>query len=167
MISTSSIGALAVAVILSGQAGTADADSSGAVTVSGAVTTPRTFTADYLAHPTCGTHTVGFETPAGPRSHVYQACPLEPMLADARPIGRPADKHPFLTLGILAVGADGYTAALSYGDVSSTIAHRPAMVAWAEDGTLLDRPTLVMPDDASGTRYVKQLTEIRVVALAE
>lgn len=64
----------------------------------------------------------------------------------------------------MAVGADGYTAPCRGGDLSPPmLARRPAIVAWREDGNLLPRPRLVVPDDINGARYVKQLTELRVV----
>ena len=35
-----------------------------------------------------------------------------------------------------------------------------------EDGNPLDQPRLVVPDDLGGARYVKDLTDLRVVNLA-
>ncbi|WP_157897799.1 molybdopterin-binding protein [Mycolicibacterium rutilum] len=86
------------------------------------------------------------------------------MIMAAQPVARAAGN---LSLGVLAVGADGYTAALSWGDLSPMLARRPAIVAWREDGNLLPRPRLVVPDDINGARYVKQLTELRVVPLTD
>ena len=42
----------------------------------------------------------------------------------------------------------------------------PVLVAYVEDGQPLDRPTLVVPGDVEGARYVSELTELRVVDLA-
>ncbi|MVY96194.1 molybdopterin-binding oxidoreductase, partial [Enterobacteriaceae bacterium 8376wD7] len=42
----------------------------------------------------------------------------------------------------------------------------PALVAWAQDGTDLDAPRLVLPGDLNGSRYVSELRELRVAQLA-
>ncbi len=39
-------------------------------------------------------------------------------------------------------------------------------MAYTEDGNSLDQPRLVFPDDLGGARYVKDLTDLRVVNLA-
>ena len=71
-----------------------------------------------------------------------------------------------LTTAILATGADGYSAALAWAEISPTLTAKPALVAYTEDGNPLDQPRLVVPDDLGGARYVKDLTELRVVNLA-
>jgi hypothetical protein len=144
----------------------ADADASGTVAVSGQVRVPTSFTLDTLRGLPSRTESVTYTTDAGPQSHTYTGCGLDAVIAAADPEVDAAAKHPSLTLTILATGADGYSAALSWGDISPSLAPRPALVAYTEDGAPLDQPRLVVPTDREGARYVKDLTQLRVVNLA-
>jgi hypothetical protein len=71
-----------------------------------------------------------------------------------------------LPFTILAIGADGYRAAVSWGEISPELAATPVLVAYTEDGVPLDAPRFVVPGDIAGSRYVSQLVELRVVDLA-
>ena len=59
-----------------------------------------------------------------------------------------------------------HSAALAWAEISPTLTAKPALVAYTEDDNPLDQPRLVAPDDLGGARYVKDLTELRVVNLA-
>lgn len=74
-------------------------------------------------------------------------------------------KNDLLSFAVLAIGADGYTAAVSYGEVSPDFGNRGVLIATAEDGKPLDRPRLVVPGDVKGGRYVSELVELKVVRL--
>ena len=138
----------------------------GTVTVSGDVSTPQTLTLDALRALPSRTEAVTFNTKQGPESHTYTGCSLDAAVTQAQPVGDVAAKHPLLSLAILATGADGYSAALAWGEVSESMAPRAPMVAYTEDGYPLDEPRLVVPADADGARYVRDLIELRVVNLA-
>lgn len=156
----------AIAVVVSaGVGGVARADP-GAVMISGDVRAPTTFTVDALRAQPSRTEAVTFDTKSGPETHTYTGCSLEQVITAADPIVDADAKHPQLTIAILATGADGYAATLAWADVSPELAARPALVAYAEDGNALDQPRLVVPADRSGARYVRDLTELRVVNLA-
>lgn len=105
-------------------------------------------------------------TGAGAQSHTYTGCDVDAVIAASDPLVDAAAKHPSLAIAILATGADGYSAALSWGDISPSLAPRPALVAYSEDGASLDQPRLVVPSDLEGARYVSDLTQLRVVNLA-
>jgi DMSO/TMAO reductase YedYZ molybdopterin-dependent catalytic subunit len=112
------------------------------------------------------TELVTFVTDAGPQAHVYEGAPLEALITAAQPFVDDTAKHPLLTVGIVAIGRDGYATALSWADVAPALARRPALVAWMEDGVWLDGPRLVVPGDVGGARYVQGLTELRILQLA-
>jgi hypothetical protein len=75
-------------------------------------------------------------------------------------------KNDQLSFAVLAVGADGYTAAVAYGDVSADFGNRGLLVALNEDGKALERPRLVVPGDVEGGRFGSDLLELKVVRLA-
>jgi DMSO/TMAO reductase YedYZ molybdopterin-dependent catalytic subunit len=137
----------------------------GSVTISGDVRTELTLTQEELRACPSRTETVTFEGPSGPQQQSFLGCPLESLIIAAQPLVDEAAKHPYLTLGVVATGADGYSAALSWGEVASAVAPRPALIAWSEDGKPLDRPRLVIPGDLNGSRYVSALTDLWVVQL--
>ena len=138
----------------------------GTVEVSGDVRSPTAFTLDALRALPTQTEAVTFATASGPQSHSYTGCPLDAVITATDPAVDVGAKHPLLTTAILATGADGYSAALAWAEISPTLTAKPALVAYTEDGNPLDQPRLVVPDDLGGARYVKDLTELRVVNLA-
>jgi hypothetical protein len=152
--------------LVAGPVCTARADGPGTVAISGAVRMPTSFTPDTLRGLPSRTESVTYTTDSGPQSHTYTGCGLDAVVTAAEPDVDAAAKHPSLTLAVLATGADGYSAALSWGDISPSLAPRPALVAYSEDGAPLDQPRLVVPSDLEGSRYVKNLTELRVVNLS-
>lgn len=68
---------------------------------------------------------------------------------------------------MLAVGADGYAATVSYGGVSPDFGNRGLLVALTEDGKPLARPRLVVSCDVKGVRFVSDLVELQVVRLGK
>ena len=69
--------------------------------------------------------------------------------------------------GVLAVGADGYAALVSFGEISPEFGDRGVLLATAEDGKPLERPRLVVPGDVKGGRYVSDVVELRVIRTAD
>ncbi|WP_349270934.1 molybdopterin-binding oxidoreductase [Mycolicibacterium parafortuitum] len=137
-----------------------------AVDVVGDVDVPRTWTLDELRTLAHHTETVTFQTHTGPETHTYAGGLLDAVLAASRPRGDSSQTNPLLAVAILVTGADGYTAALSWGESSPTVSPRPAMLALVEDGNVLDRPRLVLPTDLAGGRQVRDVVTLRVVTLA-
>jgi hypothetical protein len=109
---------------------------------------------------------VTFNSREGPQAHTYVGAPLVDIVTAADPSVDLARKHPLLAVAVVATGADGYSAVISWGELSPELAGTPVLVAYVEDGQPLDRPTLVVPGDVEGARYVSELTELRVVDLA-
>ena len=75
-------------------------------------------------------------------------------------------KHPLLPVAVLAIGADGYCAAVAWREIAPDLTATPVLVAYTEDGQPLDQPRLVVPGDVKGARYVSSLAELRLVNLA-
>ncbi len=138
----------------------------GTVRVSGDVHNPTDFTLDALRDLPAQTEAVTYATESGPQSHSFIGCPLDAIISASDPDVDAAAKHPSLAIAILATGADGYSAALAWAEVSPTSTPKPALVAYSEDGKPLDQPRLVVPGDLDGARYVKDLIELNVVNLA-
>lgn len=108
---------------------------------------------------------VGYASGKGAEKHAETGV----LLADALPASAFAEapgKNPALSFAVLAVGADGYTALVAYGEYSPDFGNRGTMIATSEDGTALERPRLVVPGDKKGGRYVSDLVELKVARVA-
>lgn len=136
------------------------------VAVTGDVRDPTTLTLDRLRAFPPQTVSATFRSDAGQQWHTYVGALLFDVVTAADPTVDPGRKHPLLAVTIVATGADGYTAAVTWGEIAPDFAATPVLVAYDEDGNPLDRPRLVVSGDAEGARYVKDLTELRVVNLA-
>ena len=64
---------------------------------------------------------------------------------------------------VLAIGADGYAALVSYGEISPDFGNRGLLLSTSEDGAALARPRLVVPGDVRGGRYVSDVVELHVL----
>ncbi|ORB29590.1 hypothetical protein BST38_14765 [Mycolicibacterium parafortuitum] len=137
-----------------------------AVDVVGDVDAPRNWTLDELRTLAHHTETVTFQTHTGPETHTYAGSLLDAVLTASRPRGDIGQTNPLLSVAILVTAADGYTAALSWGESSPAVSPRPAMLATVEDGKVLDRPRLVLPTDLAGGRQVRDVATLRVVNLS-
>ena len=142
----------------------ATATAAGAVDVAGDVKNPTTLSVDALRGLPSQTQAVTFQSDKGAQSHTYVWVPLLDIVTAAAPAVD--SKHASLSVVIVATGADGYSAAVSLGEISPEFAATPVLVACTEDGQELDRPRLAVPGDIKGGRYVSDLTELRVVNLA-
>lgn len=140
-------------------------DALGAVRILGDVETPVSFSPEELRALPSQTQTVTFDSKQGAQRHTYVGPTLIDVLESAGVTGDPADEHAHLATAVVATGADGYAAALAWGEISPLFAASPVLVAHTEDGVDLDRPRLVAPGDIKGGRYVSGLTELRVVNL--
>lgn len=137
----------------------------GSVRVDGAVAHPRTLSVDQLRDFPARTQAVQFESSAGTQTHTYDGAALTDILGDAALRVSSSAKNPELTVAVLATGTDGYSAAVSWGELSPAFGATPVLVAYTEDGRPLDTPRLVVPGDVKGGRYVSGLTDLRVVDL--
>jgi hypothetical protein len=142
----------------------------GTVALTGDLRAPGQLTTASLARLRQRTVSVAYGTDKGPQKHsetgVALADALPPSAFAGPPPGQKAPKNAALAFGVLGVGADGYTALISYGEYSPTFGARGTMIATTEDGKALARPRLVVPGDKKGGRYVSDLVELKVVRVA-
>jgi hypothetical protein len=139
-----------------------DLPQDGVVRLTGDLKQPRDLHVAELAALAQHTVDVRFQSGSGPQSHSETGV----LLSDVLPPDALAttDRHnDQLAFGVLAVGADGYAALVSYGEVSPDFGDRGILLATGEDGHPLDRPRLVVPGDLKGGRYVSDVVELRVV----
>ena len=132
------------------------------VAVSGTVSKPLTLTAaDLAAYPQITIH-VSFNTSHGVETADYAGVPLWAVLQKAGVIDGAA-KGGHLRHGILVIGADGYGALLSIGEVDPDFANDQAILAIRKDGQPLDEGVrLVVPGDKKGGRSVRHVVGIEV-----
>lgn len=176
------VGAVAVASLLSGcgapaaappapattaaPASTAAAQPApGTVALTGDLRAPGPVTAQQLAG--LPQHTVDVRYTSG--KGVEQRTETGVLLADLLPpdaLATTGAKNDLLSFAVRAVGADGYAAVVSYGELSPDFGDRGLLVALTEDGTALARPRLVVPGDVKGGRYVSDLVELHVVRVS-
>ncbi|HEX3830153.1 MAG TPA: hypothetical protein VHV82_23040 [Sporichthyaceae bacterium] len=91
-----------------------------------------------------------------------------PLLSDVLPataLAATTAKNGLLAFAMLAIGSDGYAAAIAYGEVAPHITNQSVIVALTEDGKPLSTPRLIVPADSAGGRDVRDLVEIHVVRL--
>jgi hypothetical protein len=134
------------------------------VLLTGAVKQPSQVTVDQLHQMPLRTVEVGFQNDKGTEHHTEVGVPLAQLIPSGALATRDK-KSDLLSFAILGVGADGYQAAVSYGEISPDFANRDVLVAITEDGKPLNRPRLVVPGDVKGGRYVINLIELHVSRL--
>lgn len=138
----------------------------GSLRIDGAVAKPETLTIGDLKKLPARTESVKFGSSKGEQEHTFAGPLLSDVLAGAQPTTDPAAKNPDLRLAVLATGADGYQAVVSWGEFDASFGATPVLVAYTEDGKELARPRLVVPGDIKGGRYVSDLTTLTVVDAA-
>jgi hypothetical protein len=102
-----------------------------------------------------------FHTMSGAQSH-HWAGPLLLDVLNAAGITDAPGKKTHMRHVILASGTDGYTVTVAIGEIDPRGEGKQVIVALQEDGTPLATPRLVVPNDASFTRGVKDLAGIDV-----
>ena len=165
------LGLAAAAVFVAVSWATAHADdppptTPGTVAVTGDVRYPTMVSIGEIRALAPQTRSVSFESSAGSQSHTYVGAALIDVLMPTLPNVDGNAKHPLLPVAVLAVGADGYSAAVSWAEIAPDLTATPVLVAYTEDGQPLDQPRLVVPGDVKGARYVSSLAELRLVNLA-
>ena len=134
----------------------------GTVMLTGALRNPGTITTEQLAALPSTTITVDYTSGKGAEQHTETGVQLSDVLPPPS-LATTDRKNDLLAFAVLAVGTDGYTAVVSYGEISPDFGNRQLMLALTEDGTTLARPRLVVPGDVKGGRYVSDLVELKVV----
>lgn len=134
----------------------------GAVAITGDIATPSTITPQSLAALPQRTVPVTYSSGTGDQSRTETGVLLSDVIPPAA-LKTTTAKNDLLNFAVVAVGADGYSAVVSYGEVSPDFGNRGIMLATSEDGTPLARPRLVVPGDVKGDRYVSDLMSLQVV----
>jgi len=137
----------------------------GAVRITGAVRQPGVCTAAQLAAIPSQTVAVTFGTEKGSQRHTEVGVPLSTVLEQAGPVLSAGRKHDELSVGVLVIGADGYQALVSYGELAPALGNAGGLLATSQDGAPLARPRLILPKDGQGARYVSDVVELHVVHL--
>ncbi len=176
------VGLAAAATVVSGCSSSTDADPQptapatgaaavaagpGEVAVTGDVRNPVALTGEALRAMPQRTQAVTFDSSKGSQSHTFDGAALIDVVTAADPVVDAAAKNPLLSVAVLATASDGYSAAVTWGEASPQFAGTDILVAHTEDGQPLERPRLVVPGDVKGGRYVSDLTELRIVNLAD
>jgi DMSO/TMAO reductase YedYZ molybdopterin-dependent catalytic subunit len=136
----------------------------GGVRVTGAVRHPGELSRAKLAALPQKTMTVTYHTAHGEQTRTESG----PLLSDVVPataLAATTAKNDQLAFAMLAVGADGYAAAIAYGEVAPHITHQSVILALTQDGKPLATPRLIVPADLAGGRDIRDLVEIHVVRL--
>jgi hypothetical protein len=109
---------------------------------------------------------VSFVGPDGLERHTERGALLSDVLGKVGLATHPDRKNGALSFAVLAVGSDGYRAAVSYGEIAPKFGNEDVLIAFRQDGKHLKRPRLVVPGDVHGGRDVYDLVELRVIRLA-
>ena len=132
--------------------------------ITGEVATPGTVWCTSALHArACGPITIDYVTLRRTERHEVRGVTLYEALTAAGLALDPARKMDHLRLAVLAEGADGYSVLVSYAEMHPEFGDCGALLATWHNGSLLARPTLVMPADRRASRFVRQVHRLHVV----
>jgi hypothetical protein len=151
---------LATAVILALNPATAVA--ADAVAVTGTVHHPKRLSAAELNAMPQHSKEVAFGLGAERSSHTYRGALLYDVVNSTGPAVNPKVKNDLQRFVITVVGADGYAAALAWGEIDPNLENKTVLLATSEDGEPLARPMLVVPFDTTGNRNVTDVVRVDV-----
>lgn len=134
----------------------------GTLLLSGDLRTPGSVTVAQLAARPQVTIEVEYRKGEGVEQRTEVGVPLSDLLP-ADSLATTDRKNDLLAFAVLAIGADGYAALVSYGEISPDFGDRGLLLSVSEDGKPLERPRLVVPGDVKGGRYVSDVVELRVI----
>ena len=146
-----------------------DDEQSGAVVVRGLVAQPRHFTRDDLAALPQTTRTATFVSRGGERTVTYTGPRLLDVIKAAGGIVE-EQRLDRLRTYLVARSATGYEVVFSWGEIDASFGDGDFLLAHdSDDPTSTPNPgalRLVVPNDHHGGRYVGQLIELEVCAVA-
>jgi len=142
----------------------AQASPAATIRIEGLVATPRTLTAAELA---ALPHREQATTDKEGKKHVYRGVALRDVLHLAGAPEGKAIHGPVLAQAVLATAADGYQAVFALPEIDADFTSQTILLADQRDGQPLpahDGPyQLVVPLEKKPTRWVRQITGLRVV----
>ncbi len=131
------------------------------ISVSGAVTTPATYSQSQLAALPQTTFSVTDHRWRWSRTHSDSGVAVEDLVTDAAPT-LPAVKNAMLRVTVTVTGALGHSVTLALGELDPGFGNHPAYLALSQDGHALPAPELVVPQDRFGLRTVQDVNRITV-----
>jgi DMSO/TMAO reductase YedYZ molybdopterin-dependent catalytic subunit len=143
----------------------APATPSTSVTVSGAVQHPKTLTLADLQNEPATTQSVFYVTGRGTVTASFTGVLLWTLLEAAEVKDDPAVKNAKLRHTVMVGAADGYSVALSLGELDPAYGAGQALIAYAQDGKPLGASgfaRLILPADKDGGRNVMRISSIEV-----
>jgi len=132
-----------------------------AVTVSGQVGAPTTYTLAQLVALPQTTFTTSQRSWWGIRTHTDSGISLEDLVNGAQPI-LPAAKNALLRVTVNVSGRWGWPVTLALGELDPNFGNHPAYLALKQDGWALPAPELVVPGDVDGARTVFDVDRVTV-----
>jgi hypothetical protein len=105
---------------------------------------------------------VQFSSGKGSEKHTESGVLLSDLVA-VPTLATTSRKNDQLAFAVLATGADGYAALVSYGEIAPDFGNSGVLLATTQDRTPLPRPRLIVPGDVKGGRYVSDVVQLRVV----
>ncbi|SDS83576.1 Oxidoreductase molybdopterin binding domain-containing protein [Streptomyces sp. TLI_053] len=137
----------------------------GAVRVSGEVDKPYTLTLADLRRMPLASVTVTYTSAKGQQTHSFDGVPLHTVLSAAAPRFDTSKKNGALRGVVAATGGGDYRAVFGWAELDPGFAKSQVLVAVSQDGVPLDDnagPSLVVPQDTKGGRYVSELDRLWV-----
>lgn len=136
---------------------------SAAVSVSGAVSSPATYSRSALAAlPQTTFFSVTAQTwRGGTRTEVDQGVSLETLVNTSSPV-LPSAKNALLRVIVTVRGRFGTQRTFALGELDANFGNHPAYLVLTEDGAPVFRPELAVPSDTGGARSVPDVSEVGV-----
>ena len=143
----------------------APAAPSTSLAIGGAVEHPMTLTLADLQKEPATTQAVFYATGRGAVTASFTGVLLWTLLSAADVKDDPAVKNAKLRRTVVVTATDGYSVALSLGELDPAYGAAQALIAYAQDGKVL-RPggfaRLILPADKDGGRNVQRISSIEV-----
>jgi hypothetical protein len=109
--------------------------------------------------------TAHYQTAKGPSTHTYSGPLLLDVLKLAKPNFGPKDSD-VLRYVLLVTASDGFTAAISWGEIEPKLEGKHIFLALKQDGKKVALPRLAVPKDHFGGRFVYDITSISLLRLS-
>jgi hypothetical protein len=135
------------------------------VTIKGAVEDRGTITRARLEALPQHNFTAHYQTAKGPSTHTYSGPLLLDVLNLVKPNFGPEDSD-VLKYVILVKATDGFTAALSWGEIEPKLEGKHVFLALKQDGQKVALPRLAVPKDHFGGRFVYDIASISLLRLS-
>ena len=138
---------------------------SASIAIGGAVRHPTTLTLADLQTAPATSQTVFYVTGRGTVTATFTGVLLWTLLTTADVNDDPAVNNAKLRRTVLVTGSDGYSVALSLGELDPAYGAAQALIAYAQDGKPLGASgvaRLILPADKDGGRNVARISSIEI-----